>query len=125
MTRDKFRNLVLKVISELPDEFKGLLENVDIVIEDWPTRRQLKKAGVIRRSDLLGLYEGVPRTVRDQSYNMVLPDKISIFQKPIELQCRSLKQLKIEIARTVKHEIAHHFGLSDAQLDKIEKQYYR
>jgi predicted Zn-dependent protease with MMP-like domain len=125
MTRDKFRNLVLKVISELPDEFKGLLENVDIVIEDWPTRRQLKNAGVIRRSDLLGLYEGVPRTVRDQSYNMVLPDKISIFQKPIELQCRSLKQLKIEIARTVKHEIAHHFGLSDAQLDKIEKQYYR
>lgn len=123
MVTEKFRNLVLKVVSELPDEFKDLLENVDIVIEDWPTRQQLKKAGVVRRSDLLGLYEGIPRISRDQSYNMVLPDKITIFQKPIELQCRSLKHLKIEIARTVKHEIAHHFGLSDMELDKIERRY--
>ncbi len=64
--------------------------------------------------------KGVPRTRRDQNYNLVLPDKITIFQKPLEAQCAPQRELKEEIIRTVKHEIAHYFGLDDDRLDEIE-----
>lgn len=123
MRRDKFIEIVLNTISDLPEEFRNLIENVDIVIEDWPSRRQLRQVGLTHRNELFGLYEGTPRTERDQRYNLVLPDKITIFQKPIEEQCTDPDNLKFEIARTVKHEIAHFFGLDEATMDKIEHGY--
>ena len=120
MQRDKFIKIVLNTISDLPEEFRDLIENVDIVVEDWPSRRQLRQVGLTHRSELFGLYEGIPRTERGQRYNLVLPDKITIFQKPIEEQCSDPDDLKLEIARTVKHEIAHFFGLDETTMDKIE-----
>ncbi len=93
---------------------------MDIVIEDWPTPGQLRRMGLRTKWDLLGLYEGVPQTNRDQGYNLVLPDKITIFRKPIEARCGSLTSLKREIAKTVRHEIAHHFGTGDERLRQIE-----
>jgi predicted Zn-dependent protease with MMP-like domain len=78
--------------------------------------------GMKSKWDLLGLYEGVPQTNRDQGYNLVLPDKITIFKKPIEARCGSLTSLKREVARTVRHEIAHHFGIGDAKLRQIERR---
>jgi predicted Zn-dependent protease with MMP-like domain len=120
MQREKFEELVLDAISNMPAEFKELLENIDIVVEDWPSNTQIKKLGLKNKYELLGLYEGIPRTRRDHSYNLALPDKITIFQKPLEADCSSDQDLKKEIIRTVKHEIAHYFGLDDDRLEEIE-----
>ncbi|MGD0354574.1 MAG: metallopeptidase family protein [Dehalococcoidia bacterium] len=120
MQREKFEELVLDAISNMPAEFKELLENIDIIVEDWPSNTQIKKLGLKNKYELLGLYEGIPRTRRDHSYNLALPDKITIFQKPLEADCSSEQDLKKEIIRTVKHEIAHYFGLDDDRLEEIE-----
>ena len=120
MQRDKFEKIVIDAVTGMPSEFKELLDNIDICIQDWPSREQLKSVGLRDKYELLGLYEGTPRTERDQGYNLVLPDKISIFQKPLEAQCPSARELKDEIVRTVKHEIAHYFGLDDERLEQIE-----
>ena len=120
MQRETFEELVAEVVSGLPAEFKELLDNVEIFVEDWPSREQLKNVGLGDRYELLGLYEGTPITQRDQSYNLVLPDRITIFQKPLESQCRSTGQIKHEIVKTVKHEIAHYFGIDEERLQIIE-----
>ena len=120
MLTEKFEKIVTDAVAGMPGEFKEMLENVDICIQDWPSRQQLKSVGLRDKYDLLGLYEGTPRTERDQGYNLVLPDKITIFQKPLEAQCTSSRELKEEIVRTVKHEIAHYFGLDDERLEQLE-----
>ena len=97
-----------------------MLENVDIVVGDYPTPAQLSKSEVWHYKTLLGLYEGVPQTRRTSGYNMVLPDKITIFQKPIEAKCSNDDQVYAEVKKTLKHEIAHHFGTSDERLREIE-----
>lgn len=122
MERQKFEDIVMAVIANMPAEFRDLLDNVDICVEDWPDRNQLKKLRMRNRYGLLGLYEGIPLTERGQNYNLVLPDRITIFQKPLESQCHSIRSLKMEIEHTVKHEIAHHFGISDDRLNEIEKR---
>ena len=120
MQRETFEELVTEVVSGLPAEFRELLDNVEVFVEDWPSREQLKSVGLRDRYELLGLYEGTPITHRDQSYNLVLPDRITIFQKPLEAQCRSSGEIKREIVKTVKHEIAHYFGLDEERLHIIE-----
>jgi predicted Zn-dependent protease with MMP-like domain len=123
MNRAEFEQLVSRAVGVLPDEFITKLENIDIVVEDWPTADQLRRAGLGRGETLLGLYQGVPLTKRGQHYGLVPPDKITIFQKPIEAKCgQHGTEITAEIARVVKHEIAHHFGISDAQLDQIERK---
>ncbi|OGO59840.1 MAG: hypothetical protein A2Z36_00010 [Chloroflexi bacterium RBG_19FT_COMBO_48_23] len=125
MERQEFDTLVFRAIEALPPEFRSKLENVDILVEDWPSPQQIRQLRLRSKVQLLGLYEGVPQTRRDSSYNLVLPDKITIFQKPIEAQCRSSQEIEGEIGRVVRHEIAHHFGIGDATLYKIERQQFR
>jgi len=120
MERKKFEALVAKAIENLPPEFQSKLENVDIIVEDWPTPRQLRQAKLTHPNQLLGLYQGVPQTKRDGGYGMVLPDKISIFQKPIEALCHFGEEIEAKIGEVVRHEIAHHFGITDETLRKIE-----
>jgi predicted Zn-dependent protease with MMP-like domain len=91
-----------------------------VVVAEYPTAAQNRQAGP--GHTLLGLYEGVPRTVRGAHYQLVVPDKITIFQRPIESVCSTPEELVTEIGRVVRHEIAHHFGLSDAELSRIEKR---
>lgn len=122
MQREEFEALVAKVVDNLPLEFQRKLENVDIVVEDWPSPRQLRQVKLVNRRQLLGLYEGVPQTRRGRSYGMVLPDKISIFQQPIETQCHSEKEIEVKIGEVVRHELAHHFGLDDKTLRQIERR---
>ncbi|MFC1929253.1 metallopeptidase family protein [Chloroflexota bacterium] len=121
MNRDIFESLVAKALSSLPEEFRDRLENIDIVVADQPTSRQLAEAGLKQDMTLLGLYEGVPLTIRGRHYGMVVPDKITIFQKPIEARCRYDSEIVKEIERVVRHEIAHHFGISDARLNQLER----
>ena len=120
MDSKKFEWLVAKAIDSLPEELRERMENVDVVVADRPTFEQLKTLGRRRRGEtLLGLYEGVPLTRRSRSYGLVMPDKITIFQRPIEAMCRNDAQIVTEVQRVVQHEIAHHFGISDAQLREL------
>ena len=121
MDRERFEWLVARAVNSLPNEFLTKLENIDVVAEDWPTQQQLARAGLRRGETLLGLYEGVPLTKRGGHYGLVPPDKITIFQKPIEAKCRYDAETTAEIQRVVRHEIAHHFGIGDAKLEQIER----
>ncbi len=114
-----------RAIESLPGEFQRKLENVDIVVQEWPTAVQLREAKVRSPGELLGLYQGVPRTRRGRGYGLVLPDKISIFQRPIEAQCRFAYEVEAKIGEVVRHEIAHHFGLDDETLRRIEGDSHR
>ncbi len=120
MDRERFELLVARAVDSLPEEFRTRLENVDVVVEDWPTQGQLAKVGLKRGDSLLGLYEGVPLTRRSSHYGLVPPDKITIFQKPIEAKCSGDDKIAAEIQRVVRHEIAHHFGIGDARLEQLE-----
>jgi predicted Zn-dependent protease with MMP-like domain len=122
MQREQFEALVVKAIHNLPPEFQHKLENVDIVVEDWPTRRQLAQAKLKHPAQLLGLYQGVPQTRRGHGYGMVLPDKITIFQGPIEVQCCLSDKIEAKIEEVVRHEIAHHFGIDETTLREIDRE---
>ena len=121
MDRERFEWLVVEAVNSLPEEFSTRLENIDVVVEDWPAPAQLAKVGLRRGETLLGLYEGVPRTKRGRHYGLVPPDKITIFQKPIEAKCGYDEEIIAEIQRVVRHEIAHHFGIGDTRLRQLER----
>jgi predicted Zn-dependent protease with MMP-like domain len=110
---------VLEALESLPQEFQGRLENIVVVIEDWPSPAQLAGLRIRRRKDLLGLYEGVPLTKRSIWQPIEIPNKITIFQKPIEMRCGSDDEIRARIQETVRHEIAHYFGISDRRLKEI------
>jgi len=122
MNRERFEWLVAKAVDSLPDEFHTKLENIDVVVEDQPNPSQLTDVGLKRGETLLGLYQGVPLTKRGRHYGLVVPDKITIFQKPIEAKCKYDVEITTEIRRVVLHEIAHHFGISDARLRQLERE---
>lgn len=121
MDNEEFRWLVARAVDSLPEEFRTKLENIDVVVEEQPTQYQLAKARLKRGQTLLGLYEGVPLTKRGRHYGLVPPDKITIFQKPIEARCSPGAEITAEIQRVIRHEIAHHFGIGDARLRQIEQ----
>ena len=121
MDRERFEWLVARAVAALPEEFTTKLGNIAVVVEDWPTPGQLASVGLKRGQSLLGLYEGVPLTKRGSHYGMVAPDKITIFQQPIEAKCRYNTRITAEIQSVIQHEIAHHFGIGDARLEQIEE----
>ena len=125
MHRQRFEALVTRAIEQLPLELQSKLDNVDMIVEDWPSPGQLRRLGLRHGTQLLGLYEGIPQTERGRGYNLVLPDKITIFQKPIEAKCRSEREIETEIGKVVHHEIAHHFGIGEDTLYRIERQKHR
>lgn len=119
MDRARFERLVAEAVDKLPDEFHEKLANIDVVVERQPTFRQLAEAGLRSGETILGLYEGIPQTERGRHYGLVVPDKITIFQRPIEAQCRNDVEIRSQIRGTVLHEIAHHFGIDDDRLRQI------
>jgi predicted Zn-dependent protease with MMP-like domain len=119
MKTEDFEKLVVKAVEGLPEEFRERLDNVDIIVADEPTRRQLSRRDRKRGDTLLGLYEGIPITERTHDYGNIVPDVITIFQRPLEAMCRTDDQLVKEIRHVVLHEIAHHFGISDERLEEL------
>ena len=118
ISREQFQNLVLQALSDLPEYVRHSLQNVDVVVDDVASINQIAGTGIENAMDLLGLYEGIPLTER-YGYDMVLPDKVTLFQKPIESICDTQEQVAEEISKTLIHEIAHHFGLDDDHLDRL------
>ena len=121
MDTQKFEQMVARAIESLPEEFRERLENIDVIVADEPTRAQLNHSGLSRNETLLGLYEGVPLTGRTAGYTYQMPDKITIFQKPIEAACKNESQITSKIQQVVRHEIAHHFGIDDDRLKELRR----
>ena len=118
---ESFAELVSQAIDSLPEEFLEALENVQVDIEEWPTPEDLEVVGLSHRNrySLLGLYHGVPLTSRHSQY-VAFPDRITIFQKPIEAVCGDDEQrIKEQVQRTVIHEIAHYYGIDDERLEEL------
>jgi predicted Zn-dependent protease with MMP-like domain len=120
MKEKEFENVVAEVLDDLPADFAEKLENVEVVVEDWPAKAELNSAGVGKGQTLLGLYHGVPLPERGWNYMLVLPDRISIYKGPIERVCEQANTPVNEmIRRVVLHEIAHHFGIPDSRLREL------
>ncbi len=116
---EEFEQLVVQALDDLPDFFKEKLQNVDVVIADWPSEVERRSAGLKSGQLLFGLYQGIPLTRRTSHYGLVLPDKITIYRMPIEQVCRTPQRIIHQVQRTVKHELAHHFGISDDRLREL------
>ena len=117
MDRAYFESLVARAVESLPEELLEEMENVDIQVSDYPTGDQKRALRGRENEMLLGLYEGIPLTVRGNHYGFVVPDRITIFKKNIERICHSDQEIVDEVRRVVIHEIAHHFGIDDDRLD--------
>ncbi len=122
METDEFVELVAQALDELPESFQQLLANVQVVVAEWPTRRQMASVRVRHRSGLLGLYEGVPQTRRGAHYGQVLPDKITLFQRPIEQHSATDDEVRQQVIDTLVHEIGHHFGIGEARMAELERE---
>jgi predicted Zn-dependent protease with MMP-like domain len=114
-----FSALLDDAINELPEEFREKLENVAIIVEDYPSKELLERMEVPEDETLFGLYEGVPLTERGHFEAPLLPDRILIFQREIEDACDSPEEVKEELKITLVHEIAHFFGIDDDYLEEL------
>jgi predicted Zn-dependent protease with MMP-like domain len=116
MNRSQFEQLVGEALDNLPPFFQEKLSNVAVVVEDQAPEEVLSEQGLRHPLDLLGLYHGIPQTRRGLGYNFALPDRISIYQKAIEVRAATPSEIRALVAEVVEHEIGHHFGLSDEEL---------
>jgi predicted Zn-dependent protease with MMP-like domain len=125
MTRSEFRGLVDEALESIPERFRAAMQNIAIVVEDEPTVDQLASVDIEPPDTLLGLYEGIPLTERHWSHGNTLPDKITLFQGPIEDSSENEDDVVVCIGETLIHEIGHYFGLSEEEIEAIEEKYWR
>ena len=111
MTETNFEKLVAEALDALPENIRRKMDNVEVVVEKGSAR-----------GPFLGLYEGVPKTAYGRGFGMVLPDKITIFQAPLEKSASSEEELREIVRNVVWHEIAHHFGFSEKAVRELEKK---
>ena len=120
ITDAEFEKLIGRAMDDLPKRFMENLNNVAITYAENPSSEQLRQQGVRENQLLLGLYEGIPLTQRGAGYNLVLPDKITLFKQPILLLSRHEGELFERVKRTLWHEIAHHYGLGHDRIHELE-----
>ena len=117
MHPEEFENIVEEAFHNLPADFTGSIENVEIVVEEQPGDEACRKVKATRDS-LLGLYQGIPLTQRGTWYGMspVLPDRITLYKKNIERMCSSDEEVRKRIYEVLCHEIGHYFGMNEKQI---------
>lgn len=125
MTREAFTRLVEEALTEIPPRFRREMKNVAVVVEDEPPPDVLADLELEEDDTLFGLYQGVPLPEREWADGNRLPDRISIYQKPIEEECEDTEDIIVCIAETVIHEFGHYFGLSEEEIEAIEDKYWR
>ena len=118
---EEFKEFVSAGMDAIPPKYIKNLNNVAFVVQDLPTEEQRVKLKLSEHQTLYGLYEGIPLTKRGFNYNLVLPDKITIFKKPMEASSQTIEELKEQVRHTVWHEVAHYFGLNHEQIHKLER----
>ncbi|MBI5440788.1 MAG: metallopeptidase family protein [Deltaproteobacteria bacterium] len=126
MEREAFEALAEKALSEIPEELLSRVENVVVLVEDWPDRETLDSLGYQRRSELLGLYQGIPLDARHVGLTGNLPDRIVLYQRSLE-RYATLFGLDLEdtIYETILHEMGHYLGLDDEELHRLESGEHR
>lgn len=123
MEQIEFEKLVEEGVALIPKYFRDKLDNVAIFVTFYPTLEQQRKVNLRKGWTLFGLYEGIPLTKRGSNYVMTVPDKITIFQDPIENASRGNPDImRIIVKNTVWHEIAHHFGMSEEEVREAERR---
>jgi predicted Zn-dependent protease with MMP-like domain len=125
MTRDDFQKLVEEALREIPARFRAAMTNVAVVVEDVPPPHILEEMEIEPDDTLFGLYQGTPLTERGWGYGNALPDRISIYQRPIVEACANDEEIRDCVAETVIHEFGHYFGMSEEEIEEIEEKYWR
>jgi predicted Zn-dependent protease with MMP-like domain len=122
LTRQEFEEAVIAALKRLPKFIKEKMENVDVVVDRQASREILREMGLRSPSELLGLYQGVPYDRRGFYYGNVLPDKITLFQIPIESICQTKEEVNEKVREVIIHEVGHYFGLDDEKLRELEDE---
>ena len=125
MTRQRFQQLVEEALAEIPRRFRRAMQNVAVIVEDEPPAEILAEMEIEPPDTLFGLYQGTPLPERSWSYGNTLPDRISIYQHPIEDACADDDEVRDCVAETVIHEFGHYFGMSEEEIEEIEEKYWR
>lgn len=125
MQRKRFERLVDDAVRSIPKRFRDAVQNLAIVVEDEPPDDVLDDMEVEPPDTLFGLYQGTPLTERSSSYGNTLPDRITLYQGPIEEACDSDDDVVTCIGETLIHELGHYFGLSEEEIEDIEEKYWR
>jgi predicted Zn-dependent protease with MMP-like domain len=121
LTQKEFEEAVVAVLKRLPKFIKAKMENVDVVVEPKASPEVLSEMGLRSPSELLGLYQGVPYDRRGFYYGNVLPDKITLYQIPIESICQTKEEANEKVREVIIHEVGHYFGLDDKRLRELER----
>ena len=121
---DLFEEIVANAVATLPRYISERMDNVAVVVEERPDPAHMARLGYDPHRDLLGLYEGVPRDHRSSGYHLAVPDRITIYRGPILAQVGGGDRLAVarEVRKTVIHEVAHHFGITDAEIEQLERE---
>jgi predicted Zn-dependent protease with MMP-like domain len=122
--RRAFDALVADALAGIPRQFRAAMANLAITVESEPSPELLAQMDIAPPETLLGLYQGVPLTERGATYGNVLPDRILLFQGPLERASEDEGDLVVAIGETLIHEIGHYFGLSEEEIEEIEEQYW-
>jgi predicted Zn-dependent protease with MMP-like domain len=125
MTRARFERLVEEGLRLIPKRFRDAMQNVAVVVEDEPSDEILDEMEIHEEDTLFGLYQGTPLPERGWAHGNNLPDRISIYQFPIEDACETDDDIRDCVAETVIHEFGHHFGMSEAEIEVIEEKFWR
>jgi predicted Zn-dependent protease with MMP-like domain len=125
MTRDQFRRLVLEAVTLIPKRFRREMKNLALVVEDEPAAELLADMEIEPPDSLYGLYQGTPLPERTWAFGNTLPDRITIYQRPIEEECDDEDEIRAVIGETLIHEVGHYFGLSEEEIEEIEERYWR
>jgi predicted Zn-dependent protease with MMP-like domain len=125
VTRAQFERLVVEAVTLIPKRFRREMKNLALVVEDEPSADLLDDMEIEPPDSLYGLYQGVPLPERAWAHGNHLPDKITIYQKPIEEDCDDEDEMRAVIGETLIHEVGHYFGLSEEEIEEIEERYWR
>ena len=125
VTRVEFERLVVEAIELIPARFRREMNNLALVIEDAPSRELLEEMDIEPPDTLYGLYQGTPLPERTWGFGNQLPDRITLFQGPIEEDCEDADEVRAAIGETLIHEVGHYFGLSEHDIEQIEARYWR
>ena len=125
MTRERFEKLVGEAMALIPKRFRLEMQNIAVVVEDEPSAELLDEMEIEPPDSLYGLYQGTPLPERTWGYGNTLPDRVTLFQKPIEEDSEDEDDVRAVIGETLIHEVGHYFGLSEEEIEEIEERYWR
>jgi predicted Zn-dependent protease with MMP-like domain len=125
VTRHEFERLVVEAVALIPKRFRREMRNLALVVEDEPSPELLAEMEIEPPDSLYGLYQGTPLPERAWAFGNALPDRITIYQRPIEEDCEDEDEMRAVIGETLIHEVGHYFGLSEEEIEEIEEKYWR